>query len=56
LLAVVAVDDAWALFMFSLLMAAAATLNGDSSALSGPWLGLGEIGGSSGFTQSLNSS
>jgi Kef-type K+ transport system membrane component KefB len=46
LLAVVAVDDAWALFMFSLLMAAASTINGDSSAMSGLWLGLGEIGGS----------
>ena len=46
LLAVVAVDDAWALFIFSLLMAAASTLNGDSSAISGLWLGLGEIGGS----------
>ena len=46
LLAVVAADDALALFIFSLLMAAASTLNGDSSALSGIWLGLGEIGGS----------
>ncbi len=46
LLAVVAADDALALFIFSLLMAAASTLNGDSSAISGIWLGLGEIGGS----------
>jgi len=46
LLAVVAMDDAWALFMFSLMMAAASTINGDSSALSSIWTGLGEIGGS----------
>jgi len=46
LLAVVAMDDAWALFMFSLIMAAASTTNGDSSVLSGIWVGLEEIGGS----------
>ena len=46
LLAVVAMDDAWALLMFSLMMSAAATLNGDSSALSAVWAGLEEIGGS----------
>lgn len=46
LLAVVAMDDAWALFMFSLMMAAASTTNGDSSALSSIWAGLEEIGGS----------
>jgi len=45
-LAVVAMDDAWALFMFSLMMAAASALNGDSAALSSIWVGLGEIGGS----------
>ncbi len=46
LLAVVAIDDAWALFMFSLLMAAASTFNGDSSAMASLWHGLQEIGGS----------
>jgi Kef-type K+ transport system membrane component KefB len=46
LLAVVAMDDAWALFMFSLMMAAATTVNGDSAALSSVWAGLTEIGGS----------
>jgi len=46
LLAVVAFDDAWALFMFSLMLAGASTLNGDSSAMTSIWYGLREIGGS----------
>jgi len=46
LLAVVALDDAWALLMFSLMMAAASALNGDSSVMSSVVGGLGEVGGS----------
>lgn len=46
LLAVVALDDAWALLLFSLAMAAAATVNGDGSAQASILGGLYEIGGS----------
>jgi Kef-type K+ transport system membrane component KefB len=45
-LAVVALDDAWALLLFSLMLAAASTLNGDSSVMSSVVLGLGEVAGS----------
>lgn len=46
LLAVVALDDAWALLLFSLALAAAATVNGDGSAHASILTGLYEIGGS----------
>jgi Kef-type K+ transport system membrane component KefB len=46
LLAVVALDDAWALFLFSLMMAFAATVSGDGSATLNLFGGLAEIGGS----------
>lgn len=46
LLAVVALDDAWALFLFSLMMAFAATVSGDGSASFNLLSGLAEIGGS----------
>lgn len=46
LLAVVALDDAWALLMFSLMMAAAASVNGDGSIAINLLSGLQEIGGS----------
>ena len=46
LLAVVALDDAWALLLFSLVMAAAATVDGTGSAWVNLGGGLTEIGGS----------
>lgn len=46
LLAVVALDDAWALLLFSLMMAAASAVNGDGSAAFNFVNGLHEIGGS----------
>jgi Kef-type K+ transport system membrane component KefB len=46
LLAVVALDDAWALLLFSLMLAVAASVNGDSSAAESLVNGLHEIGGS----------
>lgn len=46
LLAVVALDDAWALFLFSLMLAAAASVNGDSSITDSLVGGFYEIGGS----------
>lgn len=46
LLAVIALDDAWALLLFSLAMAAAATVNGDGTAHASVLTGLYEIGGS----------
>jgi Kef-type K+ transport system membrane component KefB len=46
LLAVVALDDAWALFLFSLMMAAASAVNGDGSVAFNLMHGLQEIGGS----------
>jgi len=46
LLAVVALDDAWALLLFSLMLAAAASANGDSSVGLSLVKGLHEIGGS----------
>ncbi|MDH3788028.1 MAG: cation:proton antiporter [Xanthomonadales bacterium] len=46
LLAVVALDDAWALFLFSVMLSVAATLNGDSSISASLVSGLLEIGGS----------
>ncbi len=46
LLAVVALDDAWALFLFSLAMAAASAVNGDGSVAFNMVGGLKEIGGS----------
>jgi Kef-type K+ transport system membrane component KefB len=46
LLAVVALDDAWALLMFSLMMAAASAANGDGSVAINLLGGLQEIGGS----------
>ncbi len=46
LLAVVALDDAWALFLFSLAMAAASAVNGDGSVVFNMVGGLKEIGGS----------
>jgi Kef-type K+ transport system membrane component KefB len=46
LLAVVALDDAWALFIFSLMMAAASAVSGDGSVGFNFFGGLKEIGGS----------
>jgi Kef-type K+ transport system membrane component KefB len=46
LLAVVALDDAWALLMFSLVLAFAAALSGDGGAVPSLLGGLQEIGGS----------
>lgn len=46
LLAVVALDDAAALLLFSLALSAAAALAGDYGTLTGLWHGLREIGGS----------
>jgi Kef-type K+ transport system membrane component KefB len=46
LLAVVALDDAWALFIFSLMMAAASVVSGDGSVGFNFFGGLKEIGGS----------
>jgi len=46
LLAVVALDDAWALLLFSLMMAAASAVNGDGSVTFNMVSGLHEIGGS----------
>jgi Kef-type K+ transport system membrane component KefB len=46
LLAVVALDDAWALLMFSLMMAAATSINGDGPMSASLLNGLHEIGGS----------
>lgn len=46
LLSVVALDDAWALLMFSLMMAAATILNGEGAVAVSLLGGLGEIGGS----------
>jgi Kef-type K+ transport system membrane component KefB len=46
LLAVVALDDAWALLLFSLMMAAASAVNGDGSIAFNIVSGLHEIGGS----------
>jgi len=44
LLAVVALDDAWALLLFSLMLAAASTLSGELTAASGLLAGLSEVG------------
>jgi Kef-type K+ transport system membrane component KefB len=46
LLAVVALDDAWALFLFSLMLATASAINGDGAVVSSIWGGISEIGGS----------
>jgi len=46
LLAVVALDDAWALLMFSLMMAGATALNGDGSVMSSLVHGIAEVAGS----------
>jgi Kef-type K+ transport system membrane component KefB len=46
LLAVVALDDAWALLLFSLVLAIASALNGDSSPMTATMQGIGEISGS----------
>ena len=46
LVGVVAIDDAWGMILFSLLLAAALVLGGGSSGLDGLWLGLYDIGGS----------
>lgn len=46
LVGVVAIDDAWDMILFSLLLAAALVLHGNGSGLDGLWLGLYDIGGS----------
>ena len=45
LVGVVAIDDAWGMILFSLLLAAALVLGGDGSGLDGIWLGLRDVGG-----------
>lgn len=45
LVGVVAIDDAWGMILFSLLLAAALVLGGNGSGLDGLWLGLRDVGG-----------
>lgn len=45
LVGVVAIDDAWGMILFSLLLATALVLGGNGSGLDGLWLGLRDVGG-----------
>ncbi|MFP4084337.1 MAG: cation:proton antiporter [Desulfonatronovibrio sp.] len=45
LVGVVAIDDAWSMLVFSILLAAALVLAGGGSGMEGVWLGLHEVGG-----------
>ncbi len=45
LVGVVAIDDAWGMIVFSLLLATALVLGGDGSGIEGLWLGAQDVGG-----------